>query len=352
MQGQRRASMYTIKPKKLMIINILEILNKYTDQDHTLTQKQIADILLKEYSMKADRKAIKRNLMNLIDAGYELKYDEVIRTSAKGEEETILTNWSILHKFDDSELRLIIDNLLFSFNLSHNDKSRLIDKIEGLSSIYFKKRMKHDSVSLQNTDGNKQLFYTISMLDEAIANGKQVQFLYNEIDLDRKMKPKIKNGKPQEYIINPYQMVSRNAAYYLICNKDNYDTIGNYRVDRISNIVILDSPVKPIYKLKECKNGFDLQNYMAEHIYMFPGESGMVTFRSKRYLMAELYDWFGDRMTCSDITDEELTVRVKVNLKAMRNWAVQYALHAKIISPLSLANEVKEDLKKAMKNYE
>ena len=57
--------MYTIQPKKLMIINILDILKKYTDEDHRLSQKDIVDILKKEYSMPADRKAVKSNLMNL-----------------------------------------------------------------------------------------------------------------------------------------------------------------------------------------------------------------------------------------------------------------------------------------------
>ena len=51
--------MYTIQPKKLMIINILDILKKYTDEDHRLSQKDIVDILKKEYSMPADRKAVK-----------------------------------------------------------------------------------------------------------------------------------------------------------------------------------------------------------------------------------------------------------------------------------------------------
>ena len=37
--------MYTIKPKKLLIINILDILRKYTDENHRLSQKEIVDIL-------------------------------------------------------------------------------------------------------------------------------------------------------------------------------------------------------------------------------------------------------------------------------------------------------------------
>ena len=59
--------MYVKQPKKLLIINILDILRKYTDEDHRLSQKEIADILKNEYGMKAERRAIRRNLMNLMD---------------------------------------------------------------------------------------------------------------------------------------------------------------------------------------------------------------------------------------------------------------------------------------------
>ena len=66
--------MYTAQPKKMLIMNILDILKKYTDENHRLSQKEIADILKSEYDMTVDRKAVKRNLMNLIDFGYEIEY--------------------------------------------------------------------------------------------------------------------------------------------------------------------------------------------------------------------------------------------------------------------------------------
>lgn len=58
--------MYVKQSKKLLILNILDILWKYTDEDHRLSQKEIGDILKNEYDMKADRKAIRRNLMDRI----------------------------------------------------------------------------------------------------------------------------------------------------------------------------------------------------------------------------------------------------------------------------------------------
>ena len=106
--------MYTKQPKKMIIINILDILKRYTDENHRLSQREIMDILEREYDMKVDRKAVKRNLMNLIDFGYQVEYSESIRQGKNGEEEIIFTDWYLEKDFTDSELRLLIDSLLFS----------------------------------------------------------------------------------------------------------------------------------------------------------------------------------------------------------------------------------------------
>lgn len=116
--NKRRFTMYTKQPKKMIIINILDILKRYTDENHRLSQREIMDILEREYDMKVDRKAVKRNLMNLIDFGYQVEYSESIRQGKNGEEEIIFTDWYLEKDFTDSELRLLIDSLLFQ-NISH-----------------------------------------------------------------------------------------------------------------------------------------------------------------------------------------------------------------------------------------
>lgn len=49
--------MYTKSPKKLLMMNILDILKKYTDENHRLSQKEIISILQEEYDMYAERKS-------------------------------------------------------------------------------------------------------------------------------------------------------------------------------------------------------------------------------------------------------------------------------------------------------
>lgn len=344
--------MYTKQPKKMLIMNILDILRKYTDEDHRLSQREIMEILEQEYDMKAERKAVKRNLMNLLEYGYNIEYSESIRVNKKGEEEILYTDWYLERDFSDAELRLLIDSLLFSKHIPFRQCKELIRKLEGLSNKYFMSRVKHIRTMSQYAPENKQLFFTIEQLDKAISKGRQVAFHYNEYQTDKKMHPrKDRDGKVRKYVINPYQIAAVNGRYYLICNYDKYDNVANYRLDRITDIEVLDTPVKSMRQVKGLEHGLNLPKHMAEHIYMFTGESAPVTFRVKKYLLSEIVDWFGKDMQFSDETDEEVTVRVTVNLETMRKWALQYAVHAKVLGPEKLVQMVKEDVGKAMEMY-
>lgn len=345
--------MYTKQAKKMLIINILDILKRYTDEEHRLSQREILDILDREYDMKADRKAVKRNLMNLIDFGYHIEYSETTRTNKAGEEESLYTDWYLDKDFSDGELRFLIDSLLFSKHIPYNHCKELIGKLEKLSSCYFHSRAKYIRTIPNNNLENKQLFYTIEVLDQAIAKGRQVSFQYNEFGTDKKMHPR-KNGegKVREYVVNPYQMAAVNGYYYLICNYDKYDNISNYRLDRITEIRMLNIPVKPVKKVKGLENGLDLPKHMAEHIYMFSGESAPVRFKAKKYLISEIIDWFGTDVQFLMETKEEVIARVVVNLEAMRKWALQYGVHVKVISPQKLVDMIREDAEIVRKKYE
>ena len=344
--------MYGKQPKKMLIMNILDILKRYTDEDHRLTQKEIMDILEREYDMKVERKAVKRNLLNLIDYGYHVEYSESVRINKKGEEEIVYTDWYLERDFSDAELRLLIDSLLFSRHIPYSQCKTLIEKLENLSNRYFKSRVKHIQTLPDNELPNRQLFYTIEILDQAITKGRQVSFCYNEYHSDKKLHPRIDNeGNTRTYIVNPYQMAAVNGRYYLICNYDKYDDVSNYRVDRITDIKLLETPLKPMKKVKGLEHGLNLPKHMAEHVYMFTGESVPVTFRAKKYLLTDLFDWFGKEMRFTDETEDEVIVRVTVNLDAMRKWALQYALHVKVLKPERLVDLLKEDVREAAEQY-
>lgn len=163
--------MCTMQQKKLLIMNILDIFKKYTDENHRLIQKEIVEILDNEYDMKTDRKSVKRNLMNLIEFGYDIEYSEYLRVyknkQGKEIESLILSDFYLNRDFSDGELKLLIDSLMFSKYIPYAICMELVEKLEGLSNIYFRPRVKHISTFTDNSVDNKQLFYTIYVLDEA-----------------------------------------------------------------------------------------------------------------------------------------------------------------------------------------
>ena len=71
--------MGTAYSKKLLVLYILDILQKYTDEEHRLSQKEILEILRKEYEMIVDRKTVRRNLLNLMEYDCEIECREVLR---------------------------------------------------------------------------------------------------------------------------------------------------------------------------------------------------------------------------------------------------------------------------------
>lgn len=263
------------------------------------------------------------------------------------EESYILSDFYLEREFTDSELRLLIDSLLFSKHIPYSQCKELVGKLEGLSNRYFKSRVRFISTLPVNAPKNGELFYTIEIIDEAIANGKQVAFIYNEYGTDKKLHPR----REREYIVNPYQMAATNGRYYLIGNYDKYNNIVNYRLDRITNIRLLDSPAKPVREVEGMKNGFYLPKHMAEHLYMFSGESVPVTFRMSKVIVNDVIDWFGTEIAFSDETEDEVTARVTVNWSAMRYWAQQFCRHIKVLSPADLAQTLQEDFQVAIEKY-
>lgn len=344
------------KPKKLSFA-ILDILRQYTDSnpEHRLNQNDIIEILERDYDIKADRKSVKRNLTSLWEMGFLVEWEETRRMypNKDGEmEESFIQHDFYLDRdperdFDDSELRLLIDSLLFSKHVPYSQCKKLVGKLKGLSNNWFKSRIRFISKLPETASENRELFLTIDVLDEAIADGKQVAFTYNEFGTDKKLHPK----RDREYIVNPYQMAATNGRYYLIGNYDKYDNLANYRMDRITNIRLLDTPVKPKEQVEDGKQ-FSLPKHMAEHLYMFSGESIPVTFRMNKDILNDVIDWFGSDIIFCDETADEVTARVTVNKRAMRYWARQYCGTVKLLSPPDLVETVKSDLKWALEQYE
>lgn len=327
--------MFATGNKKMLNILILDILEQYSDEDHHLTQQEIIRHLRAQYGMDCDRRSVKNNIDALKEMGYE------IETNNKG---AFLAG----RKFDNAELRLLIDSVLFSKGISQKRAKELIEKLKEMGGRHFSAKVKHvcNLPELQHTD-NKQTMYALDALNDAIDQRKKVSFTYNTYGTDMKLHPR----RQEPYIVNPYQIVANNGRYYLIGNYDKYDNVSHYRIDRMTSVCMLDEKRKPMSDVTDFKNGFSLPKHMAEHIYMFSGKSVNVKMVAKKHLMNELVDWFGKDFKIRRELADEMLVEVKCNAEAMHFWALQYGPYVEVLEPAELREEIRESVKEMWEKY-
>ena len=344
--------------KKLLPIFILKVLHRYTDQEHRLSQKDIQTLVERDYMLSADRKSIRRNIDNLIEAGYPIECNEqrrIIQNAETGEaeESVLLSDFWLERKFSDGELRLIIDSLLFSQHIPARQRKDLIGKLAGLSNRYFQTYIKHIHTAPSNLAQSPQLFLTIELIDEAISKKRKVAFHYMAYGTDKKLhKRRRKDGAERWYQVTPYQMATKNDRYYLICNNDNYDELANYRIDRIADLEIIDEPARDFKTLKDAKGGsFDLNAYMEEHIYMYASPNASVKFKVEKRAFSDVVDEFGLNIDVVDEDAEYITVRAYVNERSMQQFAKNFSPQVIILEPRRLVDAVVEDARKILEAY-
>ena len=327
--------MFATGNKKMLNMLILDILEQYSDEDHHLTQQEIIRHLRAQYGMECDRRSVKNNIDSLKELGFD------IVTNNKG---AFLAG----RKFDNAELRLLIDSVLFNKGISQKRARELIDKLKEFGGRHFSAKVKHvcNLPELQHT-ANRQTMYALDALNDAIDKRKKVSFVYNTYETEFQLHPKRK----ELYIVNPYQIVANNGRYYLIGNYDKYDNVAHFRIDRMTSVCMLDERRKPVSQVTDFKNGFSLPKHMAEHIYMFSGKTVTVRMAAKKHLMDELVDWFGKDFKIRREFEDKMLVDVKCNKSAMKFWALQYGPYVEVLEPVELREEIKESVKELAGKY-
>ncbi|WP_295126486.1 WYL domain-containing protein [Ruminococcus sp.] len=263
------------EPKKLAIFYILKAPENHSCYEKRYSQSQIIDLVYDDYGMKLDRKTIRHNLSMLIEAGFPLKYEEHHRTNKKGQQENILTNWYYEHeqKFDDSELQIMIDSLIFSNFLPQTHCRDIVKKIAELGSEGSRKTLERSYDSVHQRPVNKQMFYTVSILSEAISLRKKVTFSYCDYDTDLKFHPRLNDNKtPGLYSVSPYKLMSINGRYYMLGKNDSHDSLSTFRIDRIKDIFLTEQNAVSVRSVKGCENGIDLAEFAVFHPNMWGGD--------------------------------------------------------------------------------
>lgn len=317
------------------ILYILKVLREHSDEEHHISYTVILNYL-KEYGIICDRKTVARNIDALIKFGFD-----IVKVSGGG-------CYILNENFDSSELTFLVDSIFSSPAISQKQAEDIIARLTANVSNYEKKKYKNifKSNDIVRTN-NREVFYNIDRINYAIENDKQISFTYNLYDENGKLIPR----KDKKYVINPYFMINSKGKYFLICNKDNYDDLSNYRIDYITDIEIIDKKRKDISNTKEYDEKLNPVDYANEHIYMFSGQSK--SFKLKLYnarMVNELIDWFGKDVHFKE-EDGYTIAKLKANESAVIYWAMQYGENVEIVEPLSARTEIKRILLKMSNRY-
>ncbi len=323
--------------KKLLILYILKILQEYSDETHPLTYGDIIKKIYATYGMTAERKSIAANIQSLVDFGYEI-------------ENIPRRGWYLSERlFEDGEITFLIDSVFSSPAISGKYSVALADKISSLLSRHERKKYKYIYKATElHRPNNKQLFFTIDVLTEAIEKGKKVRFQYTQYTKEKKL---VNRRDDYVYTVSPYFMINNRGKYFLACNLDKYDNLSNFKLDKIVNVAISEEPARPIRSINGYSAGLDIAKYVNENVYMFGDKNvNAVVKIEHEWNIDVVIEWFGE-----DIPLEEKNgafyATVRVSESSLIVWALQYAESVEIVSPADTRERMKQILENTRRKY-
>ncbi len=323
-----------LESKKTLIFRIYQILEEYSNEKHPLTQQDIIDILLRDYGVECERKAVSRNISYLKEIGFDIESNK-------------LGSYLATRQLEDSELRLLIDSVLGSRHINPTHSGQLIGKLIKIGGKYFKSHVKHvHSVNDWEKTSNKDFFLNVEIVDDAIEQGRKIKFDYNRIGLDKKL------HVTEKHVASPYQMVLHNQRYYVMLKDDKRDNMSFYRLDKITNMEIINEVCTPLKSVKGYEKGINYRAISTSMPYMYNDEQKFVTLKCLNFMTDEICDWFGYDVVFKKLDEEHFSVTVKSSERAMLYWVLQYNTNVEVLAPESLRQQVKDTLKASLAQYE
>lgn len=327
------------EPKKLLILRILEILTEYSDCDHKLRQGDIISLLKVLYGIECERKAVARNIEFLQQAGYDIVSDGTGTYLAE-------------RKFEAGELRLLIDAVLTNRNICKTHAKDLIAKLTKEGGKYFKNYAKH-VVNLDDwqKDESRDFFYNVELLCEAIEKKIKIEFYYNSYGTDKKLH----HRKEQKSLVNPFGLFLKNGHYYLVCNFDKYENHSYCRIDKITDIMLTEQPVKPLTDVQGFENGINFGKLNNCLPYLYEDEAQRIEFitaNCAENMIDNVLDWFGHNVQIETLLNGNLKFSLVASPRAMRFWILQYGKYVMVLSPQSLVEQIKDDINEMKKLYD
>ena len=319
--------------QKLKIFYILDYLQRNSHENHPVRAQELIDMLQNKYGISCERKTVYSDIAALQDYGVD-----IVALPGKNGGYYIASR-----NFELPELKLLIDAVQSSRFLTEKKSRELIEKLCNQCSVHDAKLVRRDVlVSGRVKSMNETIYYNVDAIQEAIGQNRQIIFRYFDWDLDGKRRYRSKN-----YEASPYGLCQDNENCYLLAFADRHG-ITSYRVDRMSDIQLLDAVRTPCSEL----TGKNLTEHANRLFQMLSGESAEVKLRFHRSLINGVVDRFGRETMLIPDGEEHFVFTVRVAVSPMfLSWVIGFGNKAKVLHPQSVIDACTQMCREALEQY-
>ena len=333
---------------RALILCVLKILEKYSDADHPLTREAIAVKVQKEFNLK--KKPIRTtvgNNINLLKETFKYNIAEGKNGGA----------YLVGKAFDDLELKMLASSIASAKFLSAKHAKELLGKLNELCSEHNNLIKGVGLLEKYIRTNNRELSYNLEIIYDAIKENKQIKFVYNDLGVKGELVPRYqKKAEDGRYTINPYEVICNDGNFYVIGSTYEYKNLRHYRLDRITQIDIVENskrtPLKEMDGYTD-KGYFELTSYVRDHLKMFNGEVKRVKFKASKSILNYIWDTFGDNAEIRELADDKdnviFTVRTAVD--GAKVFAKQYCTACEVLQPQELRDELKQEFAQVAEKY-
>ncbi|MEC5425888.1 WYL domain-containing protein [Virgibacillus sp. C22-A2] len=329
------------QPTKIeRILALMQVLNKYTDENHELSLIELTDRLIEEFDENTEitSSAVRRDLKELQSSKY---YDLIAYQEDKG----LPMTFSYQNKvFEIHELRLLMDAIPSARFITKTEKGKILEKIKELTSNALASNLENQ-IYVNELSGNEEsnVKYIIFDLHNAIQDNKVIQFKYGRFNVNKQF---ILSNEGKYRELHPYALFWNNDYYYLIGKYPNKKDIRHFRIDRMRDVFVTDSSF-----LKD--QDFNLSSYTQQLFHMYSGVQKDLKVRFDNHLINVIIDRFGKGVYIEPDGKDTFILRTKAIIsEGLVRWLLTWGSDAKVLDPPELVKKMKEECAKMNEMYE
>jgi predicted DNA-binding transcriptional regulator YafY len=316
---------------KSRLLTLLDIFNLKTDEENSLTIKEITTLLNAE-GFTATKKTIVGDIETLKAHGADIICDH-----GKPNKYYIASR-----EYELAELMLLVDAVQAAKFITVKKSQEIIKKLSTHTSVHQADKLNRRLyVDKQVKSVNERVLYTVDLLHSAINDKLKITFQYWEYTAAKR---KVHRNNGQTYFFSPYALVWNNDNYYVVGYSDNRKEVVNFRVDRIDNAEVIEEKAVPKPK------GLKIENYYQSVFQMFSGSQETVALCCANKHMKSVIDRFGEKVKTAIADDEHFTAEVAVAVSnTFFGWVVGFGGEVEIIAPEKVVKQYHATLRKIIK---